>query len=122
MHTVIRTEIFLNDAKAAGLSDEEQQIIVSTISENPMAGVLMAGTGGCRKVRFAGRGKGKRGGYRSVHYYAADDVPVLLLALIDKGERDDLSKAEQNELKKYLATFADDYRVGVGKKVTALKR
>jgi hypothetical protein len=27
-------------------------------------------------------------------------VPVVLLALINKGERSDLSKSEQNELKK----------------------
>ena len=46
----------------------------------------MEGTGGCRKLRFAGKGKGKRGGFRTVHYYAGYDVPVLLLALIDKGE------------------------------------
>jgi hypothetical protein len=29
--------------------------------------------------------------------YAADDVPVLLLALIDKGERANLSHAGRNE-------------------------
>lgn len=70
----------------------------------------MEGTGGCFKLRFAGRGKGKSGGYRTVHYFAGDDVPILLLALIDKGESDNLSKAERNELRKELAGYADDYR------------
>ena len=75
-----------------------------------MQGDVMAGTGGVRKVRFAGRGKGKSGGYRVVTYFAAADVPVLLLAIINKGERANLSKAERNELKKELAGFAADYR------------
>ena len=87
-----------------------------------MLGDLMPGTGGCRKVRFAGKGKGKRGGYRTVHYYAANDVPVVLLALINEGERSDLSKSEQNELKKEMASYAEEYRAGVRKKVATLKR
>ena len=122
MQTVIRTPTFLSDAKEAGLSDDEQNNIVSEISKNPTAGALMKGTGGCRKLRFAGKGKGKRGGFRTVHYYAGDDVPVLLLALIDKGEDENLSKAERNELRIELAGYADDYRKGVIEKVAALNK
>lgn len=121
MQTVIRTPTFLSDAKAAGLSDDEQNDIVSEISKNPTAGVMMEGTGGCRKLRFAGRGKGKSGGYGTVHYFAGDDVPVLLLALIDKDEDENLSKAERNELRIELAGYPDDYRKGVIAKITALK-
>jgi|SRR5262245_25845522 len=122
MHTVIRTPTFLADARQAGLSDDEQDFIVSEISKNPLIGAIMQGTGGCRKVRFAGKGKGKSGGYRTVHYFAGEDVPVLLLALIDKGEDDNLNRADRNELRKELAGYADDYRKGVAKKVAALKR
>jgi hypothetical protein len=121
MQTVIRTPTFLSDAKAAGLSDDEQNDIVSEISKNPTAGVMMEGTGGCRKLRFAGKGKGKSGGFRTVHYFAGDDVPVLLLALIDKGEAENLSKAERNELRIELAGYADDYRKGIITKIAALK-
>jgi len=122
VQTVIRTPTFLSDAKAAGLSDDEQNDIVSEISKNPKAGAVMEGTGGCHKMRFAGKGKGKRGGYRTVHYYAGDDVPVLLLALIDKGKDENLSKAERNELRIELAGYADDYRKGVIEKVAAINK
>jgi hypothetical protein len=122
MQTVIRTPTFLSDARAADLSDEEQNDIVSEIAKNPLAGALMEGTGGCRKLRFAGKGKGKRGGFRTVHYYAGDDVPVLLLALIDKGEAENLSKSERNELRIELAGYADDYRNGVIGKIAALRK
>lgn len=122
MQTVIRTPTFLSDAKAAGLSDDEQNDIVSEISKNPKAGAVMEGTGGCREIRFAGKGKGKSGGYRTVHYYAGDDVPVLLLALIDKGADENLSKAERNELRIELAGYAEDYRKGVIEKIAALNK
>ncbi|HYJ44165.1 MAG: addiction module toxin RelE [Xanthobacteraceae bacterium] len=90
---------------------------VSAISREPTMGELMVGTGGCRKVRFPGKGKGKSGGYRTVHYFAGDDVPILLLALIDKGSRDNLSKAERNELRSSLAAYAEEYRKGTKRKV-----
>jgi hypothetical protein len=35
------------------------------------AGDLMVGTGGARKFRMPGGGKGKRGGYRVITYFAA---------------------------------------------------
>lgn len=38
-----------------------------------------------RECRFASRGKGKSGCYRTVTYYGGGDVPVLMLALIDKA-------------------------------------
>ena len=119
MHTVIRTPTFLSDAKAAGLSEDEQDFVVAEISKNPRSGDVMEGTGGCRKLRFAGKGKGKSGGYRTIHYFGGDDVPVLLLALINKGEVANLSKAERNELRKMLSGYADDYRKGVSEKLAA---
>jgi hypothetical protein len=121
MHGVIETQTFLKDAADAGMSEEERLEIADSIAKDPTQGDLMKGTGGVRKVRFAGRGKGKSGGYRVVTYFAARDVPVLLLALINKGERANLSKAEQNELRKELQGFADDYRESVRRKAAELK-
>ena len=82
----------------------------------------MVGTGSARKVRFARRGQGKSGGYRTVHYYGGDDVPVFLLALVSKGQRANLSTAERNTLRAELAHLADDYRFGVSQKVRTLGR
>jgi len=113
MQAVIETSAYLSDAAAAALSEGERFDIVSFIAANPTAGVLVPGTGGARKIRFAGRGKGKSGGYRVVTYFAAVDIPVFLLAIINKGERANLSKAEQNALRKELSAIADDYRTGM---------
>ncbi|MEL6065133.1 MULTISPECIES: type II toxin-antitoxin system RelE/ParE family toxin [unclassified Methylobacterium] len=122
MHAVLTTDTFEADAAGAGLSEEEIDAMVQWLSSNPLAGAVMKGTGGARKVRFAGKGKGKSGGYRTIHYYGGDDVPLFLLALVDKGERDNLSKAERNALADELAELADDYRAGVAARLAKLKR
>jgi hypothetical protein len=120
MHTVIETPDYLQDAKDAGLSEDEMAVIIRIIASNPKAGDVMVGTGGARKLRFAASGKGKRGGVRTVHYFGGDDVPVFMLAVIKKGDRDNLSKAECNALRKELQGIADAYRTSV--KVKAAKR
>ena len=113
MQSVIETPDFLADAKAAGVTDEERSRIVSTLARNPQAGVEIPGTGGARKVRFGGRGKGKSGGYRVITFYTGEDVPVFLLNVFAKGDKVDLSQAERNELRQELGGLAEDYRQGV---------
>jgi hypothetical protein len=122
MKAVIETPTFLASARDAGLSDDVREFIVQTISDDPMMGALMPGTGGCRKSRFPGRGKGKSGGYRTVHYNGPDDVPILLLVVLDKGDRDNLSQAERNELRTLVQTYATEYRAGVAAKVAKIGR
>src|ERR1700737_3216151 len=120
MHTVIETPDYLQDAKDAGLSEDERAAIIKVIASDPKVGDVMVGTAGARKVRFAASGKGKRGGVRTVHYFGGDDVPVFMLAVIKKGDRDNLSKAECNALRKELQGIADAYKTSV--KVRAAKR
>jgi hypothetical protein len=115
-----KPRIYLQDAKDAGLSGEEMAAIIAIISSDPKAGDVMVGTGGARKLRFAADGTGKRGGVRTVHYFGGDDVPVFMLAVIKKGDRDNLSKAECNALRKELQGIAEAYRTLI--KVRAAKR
>jgi hypothetical protein len=122
VHAILETPTFLRDVAQNGMSEDQHERIVRRIAENPRQGDVIPGTGGARKVRFAGRGKGKSGGYRIVTYFAADDVPVMLLALINKGERADLSQAERNALRMELQGFADDYRAGVRAKIAVLRK
>ncbi len=122
MHTVIETPTFVHDADAANMSEDERIEIVVAIAANPTIGDVMSGTGGARKVRLAGRGKGKSGGYRVVTFYTGKDLPVFLLALIDKGQRANLPKAERNGLRKELSGLVDDYRAAVKAKAAELKK
>jgi hypothetical protein len=45
--------------------------------------------------------------------YAVEDVPVFLLALVNKGQRADISQADRNAIREILGTLADEYREGV---------
>jgi hypothetical protein len=118
---VIETADFLSDAADVGMSAEERALIVNALSEDPMLGTPMVGTGGARKTRFPIPGKGKSGGYRTVHYYGGKDIPVFLLAVFKKNEKDNLTHAERNELKKELAGLAEDYRKSVRTKAAELR-
>jgi len=120
MQTVIETPFFLADAKAAGVTDDERRAIVEIIAAEPEAGDVIPGTGGARKVRIGGKGKGKSGGYRVITFYAAEDVPVFLLRLVSKGQRADISQAERNDVRAALATLAEDYRESTRRKVQTL--
>ncbi len=46
MHGVIETPTYRSDAKAAGLSEEEQAEIAFKVAQAPLAGALIPGTGG----------------------------------------------------------------------------
>ena len=91
---------------------------VDTVAKNPLAGDLLPGTGGCRKVRIAGRGKGKSGGYRVVTFFGGYGVPVFLLTVFSKGERANLSHAERNALGK----LSEGLVASLNRKVVALRR
>jgi len=121
MHAVIETPTYLADAKAAGVSDDERDHIVTVIAKAPRAGDLIPGTGGAYKRRIARKGKGKRGGYRVITYYAAEDIPVFLLALVSKGQRADISQAERNAMRDRMPVLVESYRTGVKEKVKKIK-
>jgi len=122
MQAIIETPTFIKDAGDAGVPDDEREAMVDVIAADPMIGTPIPGTGGARKVRFAGRGKGKSGGYRVITFFAADDVPILLLALVNKGERADISKADKNAMRQRLSRFADAYRAGVRQQLKMRER
>jgi hypothetical protein len=91
------------------LAEAERADIVTLIAQSPDAGEVIPGTGGCRKLRIPGRGKGKSGGYRLITFYTGAGLPVFLLALFGKGERSDLSTAERNGLAKLTKALLSSF-------------
>ena len=86
---------------------------IAELAADPAAGVAISGTGGCRKVRVAGRGKVKSGGYRAITFYSGSDIPVFLLAAFSKGERADLSPKERNALAALTKGIVAEYRARI---------
>ena len=118
MHVVCLTAPFIAQAADAGMSDREVDELVEYLARNPKAGDEMPGTGGCRKLRWAGRGKGKSGGFRAVTFYTGEILPVFLLAALSKGDRGNFTKAERNALASAAAAIEEGY----GKRTMAIRR
>jgi hypothetical protein len=104
------TAQFIRDAQGLGLSEDECRRIVDAIAADPLQGDEIRGSGGVRKVRFAGRGKGKSGGYRVVTAYFGTNAPVYLVALLSKGERANFSATEIAGFKDLTTAIARSWR------------
>jgi hypothetical protein len=68
----------------------------------PDAGDIISGSGGCRKLRWATKGHGKRGGARVIYYWVTDDARILLLDIYAKNEAENLSAARLQHLKRKI--------------------
>jgi hypothetical protein len=75
------------------MSQEEQATLVDYVAANPAAGVSLGG--GLRKVRIAGEGGGKSGGYRIIYVLGGTHMPIFLVTVFAKNEKDNMSKTEQ---------------------------
>lgn len=67
--TVAEVDPFAARAARAGLTEDERHRITLFLAHNPEAGGVIPGTGGLCKLRWAGKGKGKSGGYRVIYYF-----------------------------------------------------
>src|SRR4029077_16774415 len=80
--------------------------IVAVLAADPESGDVIRGTGGFRKVRGARRGMGKSGGARVVYIWPNERFPVFLIAVFPKNEKENLSMAERNALRKRADLFS----------------
>ncbi len=72
------------------------------LAGNPKAGAVIRGTGGLRKLRWSGSGRGKRGGTRVIYFWHTESERLLMLFLFAKKERGDLSAKQRKTLKKIV--------------------
>ena len=99
--------------KAASLlGDNEKTDIINLLAKNPMAGVVIQGTGGVRKLRWGRSGKGKSSGVRVIYYYLNASMPLFLLTIFSKGEKANLNKGERNTLAGLTRVLKQNYGRG----------
>lgn len=80
------------------------------LMEDPRRGQMIERTGGFRKVRFArpSRREGKSGGTRVVYYFLDPQSRIYLLLVYSKSVKDDLTRAEENELRKLAQQLEEE--------------
>ncbi|MGQ0532022.1 MAG: hypothetical protein ACT4OF_04925 [Caulobacteraceae bacterium] len=61
--SVVELSSFIADTEGE-LNDDERESLKVFLAANPDMGVVIKGTGGVRKLRWAASGRGKRGGGR----------------------------------------------------------
>ena len=96
--TVAQTPVFQKHA-ARVWSDEELDLFVNWIALNPLAGDVIPGSGGIRKVRWSASGRGKRGGARVIYFNVMEQGTIWLLTVYAKAKFDNLPLSLLKELK-----------------------
>ena len=109
MFTIAETEIF-TATWPKYWTPEEFGDFCAWLALNPEAGDVIPRSGGCRKVRWAVEGRGKRGGVRIIYFYHDDTMPLYLLLIYAKAERENWTQDEKRRAQALTETIKQTYR------------
>lgn len=98
MFTIIETPVFKRCADEIW-SDDERLAFIEWLANNALAGYVIPGSGGLRKVRWSRPGMGKRGGARVIYFNLLEDGRIYLLIAYTKAKFDNLAPAFLNQLR-----------------------
>lgn len=100
--TVLQLPKFKAEATKLIGADGIEAVAVYLI-DHPGGGDVIPGAGGARKLRWAAKGKGKRGGARIVYLYVVIAASVYLLRCYAKNVKTDLTADEKKQLRQIVA-------------------
>lgn len=111
--TIKETPYFKQKYKKS-ITQECLEKLYDYLEIHPDAGDLISGTGGVRKIRWQSgkNNKGKIGGVRVLYYYVKD-LLIILITIYSKSEKEDISLAERNELKRTIPQLVALYKEGL---------
>jgi mRNA-degrading endonuclease RelE of RelBE toxin-antitoxin system len=84
VYSFVETKLFSNLVRQY-LTDDEYAKLQQALIEKPDAGDLVPGSGGIRKLRWKGSGRGKRGGVRVVYYAKIEQGQIWMLTVYAKN-------------------------------------
>ena len=90
------------------LSEDARGEMEAAIAAEPDAAPVIRGTGGIRKVRWAGSGRGKRGGIRAIYYWHAAGGAIYMLTAYAKADRDDLTPSDKKTLARLVVAIESE--------------
>jgi mRNA-degrading endonuclease RelE of RelBE toxin-antitoxin system len=90
------------------IKPEERDELVEYLARHPEAGEKIPETGRIRKLRWSGKGKGKRGGLRVIYYFYNETAPVFLLTVYGKVEQEDLTNQQKSRMIDLTSCLKDE--------------
>jgi hypothetical protein len=100
--TVLQLPKFKAEAMKLIGADGIEELAVYLI-DHPNAGDVIQGSGGVRKLRWAAKGKGKRGGARIIYVYVVVAARIYLMRCYAKNVKTDLTADEKKQLRQVAA-------------------
>jgi hypothetical protein len=107
--TIVELPLFQRLARDVW-DDSEREAFIDFIARNPETGDVIPETGGVRKVRWNRQGSGKRGGTRVVYFYHETQMPLFLILVYAKAQREDMTPEQKKQVKALAASLKQDYR------------
>jgi hypothetical protein len=104
---VVRGDLGISRQLFEHLHDDDYRSLQLALALRPAQGAVIPGSGGLRKLRWALRGKGKRGGLRVVYYWDTAEEVIYLLYLYPKNE---LANLRPDQLKLLRRTIEEDLK------------
>ena len=101
MLTIHETPTFVDEAAKLWSTDERLEFF-SWIASEPEAGSVIAGSGGCRKVRWSRSGMGKQGGVRVIYFAQLEAGELCMLLIYPKSARDSIPGHILKEIRKEM--------------------
>jgi hypothetical protein len=90
------------------LDDDEYAELQAHLNKNPEAGVVVPGSGGVRKLRWAAEGRGKRGGLRIIYFVRLARGHIWMLTIYGKNVTENIPAPILRALKKAIEDEEDD--------------
>ena len=97
----VETPIFTKEVRSL-LSDDDYRTLQTVLMLRPEQGEIIRGTGGLRKIRWGGKGHGKRGGYRLIYYWDNQTDTFYILFIYPKNRQEDLTAKQRKLLSKLV--------------------
>lgn len=94
----LETSVFTRQIKEL-VDDEQYRLLQLRLVADPVAGDLIPGSGGLRKIRMGVAGRGKRGGARVIYYWVTEKSQIYMLLAYAKNEQDGLTPEQLKALR-----------------------
>ena len=96
---IFRTKAYAKALKRMKASEADVDRLENEITSDPLAGDIIQGLGGVRKIRFRIGNRGKSSGGRAIYYAVVTPERVFMLTAYAKADKDDLSPADRKALR-----------------------